>query len=326
MTKKKLAQAYYDLATMLDAGMPILRALEITIEGRQGYFKQAFFRLRETISEGSGLAEAMAEQRQVFSDLDRLLVEAAETSGSLGDAFRMLADWYDFMHKIMRRLQTGMILPFFILTIAAFVFPLPSAVLGGLSMQGYFLTALKILLLLFIPTAIVIACLLVKEKVRQVRYPMDFIALRVPLLGQAIYQLSICRYTKAFGMLYKAGVPMIESTTRANKAVGNAIVERQFVGGMESVKQGGMAWEGFSDRLPTDYRHLWQVGEEVGELDKTVDKIAEISGDRADLFFTEFARWLPRVVYAIVAVMVIIMIMRLAGQALGNIQRNIPTY
>ena len=61
------------------------------------------------------------------------------------------------------------------------------------------------------------------------------------------------------------------------------------------------------------------MGEEAGELDKTVDKIAEISGDRADLFFTEFARWLPRLVYAMVAVMVIIMIMRLAGQVHGNL-------
>jgi len=322
MTKKMLAQAYYDLATMLDAGMPILRALEITIEGRQGYFKQAFFRLRETISEGSGLAEAMAEQRQVFGDLDRMLVEAAETSGSLGDAFTMLADWYDFMHKIMGRLRMGLILPFLILHIAALVFPLPSAVLGGLSMQAYGLTALRIVLLLYIPTAIVITCLLLKEKVRQVQYPMDYIALRIPLLGQAIYQLSICRYTKAFGMLYKAGVPMIESTTRANQAVGNAIVAQQFAGGMESVRQGGMAWEGFSPKLPPEYRHLWQVGEEVGELDRTVDKIAEISGDRADLLFTEFARWLPRVVYAMVAVMLIIMIGRLAGQVYGNL----PTF
>jgi type II secretory pathway component PulF len=202
------------------------------------------------------------------------------------------------------------------------VFPLPNAVLGSLSMQGYFLTALEILLLLVVPTAIVIACLLVKEQVRQVQYPMDFIALRIPILGQAVYQLSICRYTKAFGMLYKAGVPMIESTTRANQAVGNAIVAGQFAGGMESVRQGGMAWEGFSPKLPTEYRHLWQVGEEVGELDKTVDKIAEISGDRADLLFTEFARWLPRLVYAMVSVMLIIMIMKLAGQVYGNM----PTF
>ena len=77
-----LSQAYFDLATMMDAGMPILRSIDVVIEGRRGYLKQIFKRIRETISKGATLAEALGRHPRMFPDLDRMLIEAAETSGA----------------------------------------------------------------------------------------------------------------------------------------------------------------------------------------------------------------------------------------------------
>ena len=76
-----------------------------------------------------------------------------------------------------------------------------------------------------------------------------------------------------------------------------------------------MAWEGFSRRLPTEYLQLWQIGEESGELDKTVDKIAEISADRADLRFKAFAFWMPVFIWACIALILIKMILTLFMKA-----------
>ena len=75
-----------------------------------------------------------------------------------------------------------------------------------------------------------------------------------------------------------------------------------------------MACEGFSPRLPAEYRDLWRIGEETGELDKTAGKVGEIAADRADLFFHEFARWFPIVVWAIIAVILIIQIFKTASR------------
>ena len=322
-SRTELARAYYDLATMLDAGMPILRSLDVVTEGRKGYFKRLFTQIRETVSKGSGLNEAMDEHRNIFPDLDRMLVEAAETSGSVGEALKMLSHWHEFMHRIVRRIITGLIYPFLILHIAAFVFPIPSLVLGSsFTVGNYLMSALHILMLLYIPTAVIVALVLLKDKVPPLRWPLDFAALRIPILGRAIYHLSICRYTKTFGMLYKAGVPMTETTARALRATGNVVVARLFAGGTESVRQGGLAWEGFSDHLPTEYRHLWQIGEETGELDRTTDKIAEIAADRADLMFTEFARWMPRIIYFIILGILAVMVLLMASQVYGNL----PTF
>lgn len=321
--RTKLARAYDDLATMLDAGMPILRSLDVVIEGRQGYFKRLFTQIRETITQGSSLAEALGQHRNIFRDLDRMLIEAAETSGSLGDALKMLAHWHEFTHRIVRRIIIGLLYPLLILHIAALVFPIPFLVLRSNFTAGdYLISVLRLLLLLYIPAGVVLVFVLLREKAPLLRLPLDFTALKIPILGRAIYHLSICRYTTTFGMLYKAGVPITETTRRATRATGNAIVAKLFAGATDSVRQGGLAWEGFSKRLPTEYLNLWQIGEETGELDRVTDKIVEISSDRADLMFTEFARWMPRIIYFIILGILAVLVLLVASQVYGNL----PTF
>jgi type II secretory pathway component PulF len=108
-------------------------------------------------------------------------------------------------------------------------------------------------------------------------------------------------------------------TERATRATGNVIVARMFAGARDTVRAGSTAWEGFSKRLPAEYLHLWQVGEETGELDKTVGKIAEIAADRADLYFAAFAAWLPRVAYFIIVVVIFFtMMLPLLRQIVGG--------
>ncbi len=318
-SKSRLAQAYYDLAVLLDAGVPILRSFDIVIQGRQGQLKQVFSRIRESLSKGSSLAEAMDKHRNVFPDMDRMLIEAAETSGSLNDSFKMLSEWHEFLCKITRRIQMGMIYPLLVLHIGALVYGIPGFFLGGLTMWGYLRQTVLILLLFYIPAAVVVLLMRLQDRTPRIRVPLDFVALRIPILGTAIYHLSICRYAKAFGMLYKAGVPISETTERATRATGNTVVAGLFKGGLASVRQGGMAWEGFSKRLPAEYLQLWQIGEESGELDKTVDKIAEISADRADLWFKQFAFWMPWLVYAFIAAIMIVMIFKLFYQVYGDL-------
>jgi type II secretory pathway component PulF len=318
-SKTRLAQAYYDLAVMLDAGMPILRSLDILIQGRKGSLKRVLSQVRESLSQGSSLAESMGRHRRVFPDLDRMLVEAAETSGSLGDSFKMLSQWHEFMHRIAQRIGVGLIYPALIFHIGAFVFGFATFLPNFPTGRQYLIKVVSILLLFYVPAAVVILVMRMQERVPAVRYPLDFLVLRIPILGAAIYHLSICRYAKAFSMMYRAGVPISETTERATRATGNAVVARLFKGGANSVRQGGSAWEGYSKRMRPEYYHLWQVGEETGEIDKSADKIAEIASDRADLLFTQFAFWMPWFVYAMIAAILIWMIFRLFYQVYGGL-------
>jgi type IV pilus assembly protein PilC len=213
----------------------------------------------------------------------------------------------------------GLAYPFLILHAAAFVFPLPRLIFGQLTAGEYLLRVFGVVIWLYLLVLIVAIRVYRPETTRLIRLPLDYLVLRIPVLGTAVYHLCISRYVKAFGMLYKAGVPIAESAERAARAVGNEAVARLFRGSVASVRDGGMAWEGLSPRLPNDYRHLWQIGEESGELDKTIDKIGQISADRADLYFRGFARGFPVVVYFVIMGLMAYMIFTLFAQVYGEV-------
>lgn len=316
-SRSRLAQAYYDLAVLLDAGVPITRSLDMMIQGREGHFKHVLSQVRESLSKGSNLSESLDKHPAVFPELDRMLIEAAETSGSLGDSFKMLSQWHEFIQRITRRMQMGLLYPVLILHIGAMVIGGPDLILGKITVVQYLVQVLQILLLLYVPAIAIIVFMSLRGRIPAVALPMDYLVLRIPILGAAIYHLSVCRYARAFAMMYKGGVPITETTTRATRATGNLIVARQFAGGIASVRNGGTTWEGFSRRLPAEYRDLWQIGEETGELDKMADKVAEIAADRADLYFTQFAFWFPWVVYAIIAGFLIVKIFRMWSEIYG---------
>lgn len=310
-TRNRLAESYYDMATLLDAGVPIMRSIDILVAGRQGQLKRTFGAVRESLAKGSSLSESVNEHRNVFPEMDRMLIQAAETSGLLGDSFKMLSQWHEFVHKITWRMISGMFYAVFCLHAAAFILPAVPLILGRIGFGGYFARVLEVLSFLYVPALLVIATAYFRPRTSVLRWSLDWLILRIPVLGQAVYHLAVSRYAKAFAMLYKAGVPITECTQRAQLVTGNAVVAGLFAGATISVREGALASDGLSSRLPAEYRDLWRIGEEAGELDKMADKVAEMAADRADLYFTAFASGFPKVIYfavmAFMAVMVLYM-------------------
>ena len=314
---KKLAIIYHSLAALLDAGLPILKALESVREGTEGPLRRIFSGISESISQGNSFADSMAKYPKVFGGLDVMMVRTAEISGELPNCFKLLSNWYEFSNRVKRILLSGLLLPFLIFHIMVLIVPLPSMALGNSSIAEYIVKVATGLGVLYLLIGIPLVIYYLTPNTGLLRRFFDALILRIPLMGQAVRQLSISRYSMGFNMLYKAGVPIKECTTRASEVTGNQIIADMFKGGAASVSAGDMAYKGFSRRLPTEYLDLWQVGEQAGELDKIVDKIAEISGDRAEHLFMEFARWFPRLVYALVSILIIYQILMLASMVLA---------
>ena len=311
--RSKFAIIYHDLAVLLDAGLPIIKSIDTVSEGLQGHLRKIFSDVSKSVSKGNTFADSMAEYPKVFARLDLMLVKSAELSGELPNCFKMLSNWYEFRNRIKGILISGLILPILIFHIMVFIVPLPSMVLGQISITEYMMKVGKVLGLLYLLIGITLAVYHSVPNNGLFRRLLDVLILRTPILGQAVRQLSICRYCRGFNMLYKAGVPITECAAQAPELTGNLIIADMFQGGAASIAAGNMAYEGFSNKLPLDYLNIWQTGEQIGELDKMVDKIAEIAGDRAELLFTEFAKWLPRLIYALVCLLLIIQILKMAG-------------
>ena len=309
----KLATIYHNLAVMFDAGLPIIRSLDTVSEGLQGHLRKIFSDISNSVSLGNSLADSMAEFPKVFAELDVMLVKTAEMSGELPNCFKMLSNWYQFRNRIKKIILSGLLLPLLIFHILVFIAPLPSMGLGRLSIAGYMRQVAIILGAFYLLIGITLAIYPSMPKTGQLRRIFDALILRIPLLGRALRELSISRYCKAFNMLYKAGVPIRECAAQALKATGNLIISELFEGGAASVAAGNMTSEGFSRSLPLEYLNLWQTGEQTGELDKMIDKVAEIAGDKAEHLLTEFSRWLPKLAYALVCIVLIILIFKNAG-------------
>jgi type IV pilus assembly protein PilC len=304
---------YHDLAVLLDAGVPTLKSLNIISEGLKGHLRIIFSNIGESVSKGNTISDSMAKYPKVFAKLDLTLIKSAELSGELPNCFKTLYNWYEFKKRIKGILISGFMLPLVILHVMAFIVPLPSLVLGKISTSKYLINIATALGFLYLPIGISLTLYHSMPNTGLLRKLFDALILRIPVLGLAIRQISICRYCRGFNMLYKAGVPIAQCAKQATELTGNLIIADLFKGAAASIEAGNSAYEGFSRSLPLDYLNIWQTGEQIGELDKMADKIAEISGDRAELLFTEFARWLPRLLYALICIVMIILILQRYG-------------
>ena len=316
------AMIYHDLSVLLDAGVPILKSLNIISEGQKGRMKIIFTKISESVSKGKTIAESMTECPKAFTRLDLMLIKSAELSAELPNCLKMLSNWHEFTTRLKRIFIAGCIYPLTILHIAIFIAPIPSLILGKISTSQYLIRIAMALGFIYLLVAIPVTLYYATPNTGIFRRILDAFLLRIPILGQGIRQLSICRYCKGFNMLYKAGIPIAQCAAQATELTGNVVIADIFKGSAKSVEAGNMAYEGFSRKFPLDYLNIWKTGEDTGELDKMSAKIAEISGDRADLLLTEVAKWVPRLLYFLIIIILAIQILKQAVAAYSSYTVN----
>ncbi|MHC4206518.1 MAG: type II secretion system F family protein, partial [Planctomycetota bacterium] len=207
----KLAITYNNLSNMLAAGVPVERSLNTLIPGLQGRLQEAFLALADGVAQGNPLAYTMVLHPKVFDPVDIMIVEVGEKSGNLPELIALLSRWHEMSARMLKRMISGLLLPILVLTIAAFVFPLPSFVLGDLSLTSYLLKVAGILMLFWVPAGIIVLIVRTTPKTGRARRVLDKVVLRIPVLGSAVHKLAIGRFCWAFHMLCKAGVPYSES-------------------------------------------------------------------------------------------------------------------
>ncbi len=309
--KENLALAYHNLSIMLDAGVPLMRTLDVTVQNStRRPLKFAFRLLLEEVTDGASISEGMVCSPKVFLPLDVTIIQAAEMSGSLPESFKLLSDWYEFSASIRRKMLSGLVLPIVLIHVAALFAPLPDFFMGAWKITPYILDVLTILSLFYVPFFLILLLRHLSSSFPSLRIISAYLGLKVPLLGSALYNLAICRYCRVFHMLFKAGVPIVETAEKSAAVAGNAAVGRLLEPAARGVREGKLLSEGFSEKLPPEFRYLWQVGEEGGSMDDVSKKLSEVFGSYAELKFKAFGAWLPRFVYALVCGLVIYYIIK----------------
>jgi type II secretory pathway component PulF len=326
MRKAKLASVYGQLATLLGAGMPVTRSLTIIVDGCRGRLKKVFSAIDRDVGQGSQLHEAMAEHKSVFAPFDIAICRAAEQSGNLAEAMKMLEQWYDFRVGMVRMLLSGLAFPLFILHIGFFLGPLPFAILGNISWNTYLRNILMTLIFLWGTVFVFFWLLKLLPQKGVARKVFDFFVLQIPVLGRAIRDMAYARFCRSFYMLYSSGIPIVDAASTAVDMSSNAVVTMRLKGAAVSVRAGEVMHKGFSRSVPAEIRNLWEVGEESGELDKTSRKLADMYLESSQRWFNEFISWLPKLVYFGILIYLVIVVLRSAASVFGSFNNIIEDF
>ena len=300
---KVLTQFTRQLSTLIDAGLPILRCLSILEQQQKpGILRVSLRRVREEVEGGASLSEAMGRNPKVFDRLYVNMVAAGETGGVLDTILQRLADFQEKAQWLKRRVVGAMIYPIAVIVVAVLIvtgimmvvipkfqtifkdmgagLPAPTRML--LSMSNWF-KAGGWLVVLLTPLAIIIIFRLLRLS-RGGRMIADNIKLKIPLVGKILSKTAIARFTRTLGTLIEAGVPILEALNITRNTSGNEVFARAIGNVHDSVREG----ETFADPLRASkvcdpiVVNMVDVGEETGDLDKMLLKVADNYDEEVD--------------------------------------------
>ena len=295
ISNKHLCLFTRQLSTLQDAGLPILRSLKI-LEGqcKPGVLKNALGDVVEDIESGSTLSEAFAKHPKAFDKLYCNMIKAGEAGGALESILQRLADFKEKSQTLKRRVKGAMVYPIVVILVAMtivggilyFIIPKFEVIFKdfGVDLPGitkFLIMAShvvleKFYLVLLIPFLIWVFIKLMYRN-RTGAYILDKLWLFIPVMGQIIEKSTVARTMRTLGTLVQSGVPILESLNIVRDTAGNAVFERAFTRIYESIREGETIAQPLRESRIVDdiVVNMIDVGEETGDLDTMLNKIAD---------------------------------------------------
>jgi type IV pilus assembly protein PilC len=300
---RDLAVFTRQFATLNQSGMPMLRALTtLEDQSENEILKKTLSDVRKDVEAGSSLAQAMERHPRVFDDLYRALVRSGESSGQLEDALDRIAFQLEKLDALRRQIRSAMAYPLFVfafscavlLAVVAFIVPVFVGVFKdlasstpGVSAQLPAITRVTVAMsgavtgywfIIFPGIAALVFAFIQLKKTEQGRNVWDRVKLRIPAhIGDVVHKVALARWSRTLSGSVAAGVPLLQAIKLTGETSGNALIEKAMDDVYDSVKTGGTI-SGPIERdavFPPMVGHMVAVGEETGQLDHMLAKIAD---------------------------------------------------
>ncbi len=323
---KSLTAFTRQLATLVDAGLPLLRGLRVLEKQEKNVtLRDIVNELSFSIEGGSTFSEGLAQHPKVFNRLYVNMVKAGELGGVLEVVLTRLADFMEKAQKIRGKVIAAMFYPAAVMIVAVcilavlmvWVVPkfkaifadmlngeeLPSftRVVLGISdaIANHFFISLGV-------GVVVVACFLGFIKTRVGRRSFDKFKLNMPILGPVISKVAISRFTRTLGTLVSSGVPILQALTIVKETSGNVIVGAAVGAVHESVKEGETITAPLeaSNVFPPMVISMIDVGEQTGALPEMLMKIADNYDEEVDNAVAAMTSLLEPIMIVFLAVIV----------------------
>lgn len=340
MTPAEVNAFTQQLATLLGAGQPLDRALQILLDlPDRPSARKVIDRIREAVRGGSSLSAALEQQHGVFSRLYVNMVRAGEVSGSLHDTLSRLTEYLDRMRNLRASVINALIYPaiiliavlLLVLLLMFYVVPQFKPIFADLGGDLPFLTrmllAVSDLLLAWwwtAPLALAAAFWWLRRQWLDPdrRRALSERILAMGALGRLVQKIETARMARTLGTLIRNGVPLLTALSIVRNVVGNVVMAEAVDRAAEDVKVGsGLAWAlGQTKRFPRLALQMIQVGEESGELEAMLGRVADTFDLEVRNAVDRLVALMVPVVTAVLGVVVLVVMVAILVPLLGVTQ------
>lgn len=293
-----LTTFYSQLADLLRAGVPMMRSLDVlSRQASQGGLSQVIKELREDVSGGTSLGDAMAKHPQVFSSLYASMVRAGEAGGFLEDVLQRIATFSEKQDELRNKVVGAMIYPailvcvgsLVVLVLMVFVVPklrehLRPETFNALTVAVFWACDLirDHYVALGLGLALVVASLWALLNTPTGKRAFERFQLKAPILGNILTMVAICRFCRILGTMLHNGVPILQSLKVAKDSAGNEILAKVIEESADSVKKGAALSKplGDSGLFPPAVVDMIAVAEESNSLETVLVQIADTNEAR----------------------------------------------
>lgn len=293
---KQLVIMTRQLSTLIDAGLPLLRSLNILIaQQKASKLKDILREMTADIQGGSTFSDALAKHPKYFDRLYVNMVRAGEVGGMLEVVLQRLSIFMERRQALKRKVKGAMIYPIAVLTIAAgivwflltYIVPEFATVFKDFGAKLPAMTMILInigdfcrfkwwIVLLTITTTLNVIKIL--SKIKLTKRIMDRVVLKIPLVGDLVTKVAVARFARTLGTLITSGVPILQSLKITKETIGNEVIENAIMKVHDSIKDGDTIAAPLDESkvFPAMVVNMIDVGEETGSLDSMLMKVADI--------------------------------------------------
>lgn len=312
------------IATLLHSGIPLAQALTACIEQAESPGMQKTLRhLREQVTQGLDFATALETCPGYFNTLYVNMVRAGQASGQLDDVLTRIAEYLASQNRLRNKVINAMMYPAIMLTVSTLVvillmtfvvpkiteiliaqnvpLPLPTTILIALStfMQTYWQILIK---------APLIGMFFLQGALQQDKFRLkfDLYKLKTPLFGDLLKKTAVSRFAITFAVLLRSGMPALEALRIVRKIVGNRAMQEVIQGIHDSIVEGTDISTPIkkSGIFPPVVGYMVAVGEQTGELEQLLERIAHAYDEEIDISITRMTGLIEPVMIVFMAVVV----------------------
>jgi type IV pilus assembly protein PilC len=304
VTSRDLLIFTRQLATMIDAGLPLVQCLDILANQTENRaFAKILFSIKSSVESGASFSEALRKHPKVFDQLYINLVAAGEVGGILDTILLRLTTYIEKAVKLGRQVKGALLYPIIILVVAigvvavmlGSVIPtfqdmystfagakLPAPTQFVINLSATFRSLWYVYLIVIVALAVGIPWMLSSEKGRLV---FDAVMLRVPVIGSMLRKVVVARFTRTLGTLLSSGVPILDALEICARTAGNKIIERAIENTRQGVSEGKDVATPLANTkaFPSMVVEMIGVGEQTGTLDQMLQKIADFYEEEVDI-------------------------------------------